>query len=632
MDRKILIVEDEYVLANALRLILVQAKYKVIGIASSVAEADGILQNEKPDLVLLDIQLEGKKTGVDLAQKLKATGIAFIYLSANSSQKVLEEVKKTEPYGFLVKPYREKDLLVALDIAFYRLQNSIESKAQREASLQQKITQINREPAVPEQKLLQLARELQPHIPFDLIICQYPTGNGQSQTFGYLRVGFDEYQFIGEKEAMTITGQDKNVLCENDPPLSQAFIADLSKPSTDFQKALALYFNMDCYLSFATATEGGDLRYLFCSRKPDSYQHEHLALLERLKDNLAEVAAPVSHLKATSPQPGVLAPVELKTIIGKHPLLLAALDLTMQVAPYQTSVLILGESGTGKEKIAECLHTFSPRKNQPFVKINCAAIPVSLIEAELFGHEKGAFTGAVEKRKGKFEQADGGTIFLDEIGELSLDMQVRLLRVLQEKEIDPVGGGMPRKVDVRIVAATNRNLEKEIAAGNFRLDLYYRLNVFPITLPPLRERKSDVGLLGLYFAQKFCTEFNKDFPGIGAKMTEAMNTYHWPGNIRELENVIQRSVILSDGKSGLEWQQNFSDAATGLPEKPALETFEDVRNAQRETERDYLIAVLKKTNGRIRGMHGAAELLDIKPTTLESKMAKLGVRKEDYLP
>jgi len=316
-------------------------------------------------------------------------------------------------------------------------------------------------------------------------------------------------------------------------------------------------------------------------------------------------------------------------IIGNHPLLLAALDLTTQVAPYNTSVLILGESGTGKEKVAHYIHDLSQRKNGPFVKVNCAAIPATLMESDLFGHEKGAFTGALEKRKGRFEQADGGTIFLDEIGELSLDMQVKLLRVLQEKEILYVGGGSPVKVNVRIIAATNRNLEKEVAAGNFRLDLYYRLNVFPITLPSLRERKTDIEALSLFFANRFCKEFNKPFTGISASMMEKMCAYNWPGNIRELENIMEQSVILNDGKSKLELKRNLITMAPVLSDDVSIETLGDVKLIQQETERAYIISILKKANGRIRGTNGAAELLNIKPTTLEAKMAKLNIKKRD---
>jgi transcriptional regulator with PAS, ATPase and Fis domain len=316
-------------------------------------------------------------------------------------------------------------------------------------------------------------------------------------------------------------------------------------------------------------------------------------------------------------------------IIGTHPLLLSALDLTAQVAPFATSVLLLGESGTGKEKIAEALHTLSKRQGL-LVKVNCAAIPASLMESELFGYEKGAFTGANESRKGKFEIANGGTLFLDEIGELSIDLQARLLRVLQQKEIDPLGCAMPRKIDVRIVAATNRSLEKAIAEGNFRLDLYYRLNVFPIVLPALRDRKSDIMPLALHFAGRFCEESKRAFNGISTGMAEEILVYDWPGNIRELENVIQRSVILNDGKSELELRQHLVEKGQGDSGKTIIENFGDIKNLTRDTERSYILAALARTNGRIRGDDGAAGLLNIKPTTLESKMAKLGITKDNY--
>lgn len=337
-----------------------------------------------------------------------------------------------------------------------------------------------------------------------------------------------------------------------------------------------------------------------------------------------------SNLPPAATHIDISARPEFTGIIGKHPLLLAALDLTTQVAQYNTSVLILGESGTGKEKVARSIHSISPRRKGPFIEVNCGAIPPTLVESELFGHERGAFTGATEKRKGRFEQAEGGTIFLDEIGELPLEMQVKLLRVLQEKEISYVGSNLPKKVDVRIVAATNRVLEKEVADGRFRLDLYYRLNVFPITLPPLRDRKSDIAALASFFASRFCSEFNKEFNGISVSMLAEMNSYDWPGNIRELENVLERSVILNDGKSELELKQNLSGRAEPLTVS-YVETLDDVRQIQRDTEKAYLINILKKTEGRIRGAGGAAELLDMKPTTLESKMAKLGIKKGDHI-
>jgi DNA-binding NtrC family response regulator len=650
MSSKVLIVEDEFIVANDLRLILRQAGYKVNGIAASAEEAGENLQKDKPDIVILDIRLKGKQSGIDLAKKLRAENIAFIYLSANSNQKILEEAKATEPYGFLVKPFREKDLLVMLDIATYRHNHSLESKLRQEEHLQKQLAEISNEALDTKQKLLKIAIAIQSYIPFDFIsFGPRPMKAAQFNDSGYLRIGFNEYQFIGEKELTTITGIKKNnpsLFIENIQTGTAAFIYTygITKKNPgvpSLQKILFDSFELQSYLLFpVTLSNGSVVYYFFYSRQLTIYTQHHITLLNRLKLCLTDVAEKMFFYSTPTMNQSVSVIKKLdealnhpgfKNIIGNHPLLLAALDLTTQVAPYNTSVLILGESGTGKESIAQNIHSLSPRKNGPFIKINCAAIPAPLIESELFGHEKGAFTGAIEKRKGKFEQADGGTVFLDEIGELSLEMQVKLLRVLQEKEIEPVGGSSSIKVNVRIVAATNRNLEKEVADGNFRLDLYYRLNVFPITLPPLRQRKTDIEVLAVFFAKRFCKEFNKPFTGINAQMMEEMCAYNWPGNIRELENVLEQSVILNDGKSALELKRSLIVTASELTGKINIETLEDVKHIQRETEREYIISILKKANGRIRGVNGAAELLNIKPSTLESKMTKLNIKKEDLL-
>ncbi|GAB3926445.1 sigma 54-interacting response regulator [Larkinella terrae] len=657
-DIKVLIVEDEFLVANDLRVILKQAGYRVTGIAATFEEANESLQKQTPDLVLLDIRLKGKLSGIDFARKLRTENIAFIYLSANSSQTVLEEAKSTDPYGFLVKPFREKDLLVTLDIAWYRHRHSQESNLRQEKLLQKQLAEINLETAGAEQRLLKMARVIQPYIPFDFIAAgPRPFTDGPFRDIGYLRVGFDEYQFIGAKELQTITGLDRDALAgrvknsDCDATIYSDGLPKQKPGAYSLQKTLFDSLKLQSYIVFP-ATTGNEqpVRYFFYSRKPDVYTPGHIALLNRLKTYLNPVVEKKAYHKILSiptenrygfateqnsggaKSPGLHSGFHrgFNNIIGSHHLLLASLDLASQVAPYSTSVLILGESGTGKEKVAQFIHSLSPRESGPFIKVNCAAIPATLIESELFGHEKGAFTGATERRKGRFEQADGGTIFLDEIGELPLDMQVKLLRVLQEKEIEYVGSSSPLKVNVRIVAATNRNLEKEVANGTFRLDLYYRLNVFPITLPPLRERKSDIEALAVYFANKFCQEFHKPFTGIAASMMEEMDAYHWPGNIRELENVLEQSVILNDGQSKLELKRSLTGTTAEVSGKTTIETFEDVKYVQRETERDYILSILKRTNGRIRGTNGAAELLNMKPTTLESKMAKLGIKKEFF--
>jgi transcriptional regulator with GAF, ATPase, and Fis domain len=303
-------------------------------------------------------------------------------------------------------------------------------------------------------------------------------------------------------------------------------------------------------------------------------------------------------------------------LIGSSTSLKKVLKNVERVAPTDSTVLITGETGTGKELIARAIHNLSPRKDKPLVKVNCAAIPSGLMESELFGHEKGAFTGALTKKMGRFEVADKGTIFLDEIGELPLDLQSKLLRVLQEGEFERVGGTQTFKVNVRVIAATNRDLEQLCKTGQYRADLYYRLNVFPIQLPSLREREGDIPLLAQYFVRKFAASFGKKILRIPEQLMTTLQRYQWPGNIRELEHVIERAVILSEGPEleFVDWLSP-SDKKTGMAKTVTLE----------EMERQHIRDVLEQTNWRVSGPRGAAEVLGLKPTTLEARMKKLSI-------
>ncbi|WP_420149321.1 sigma-54-dependent transcriptional regulator [Spirosoma sp.] len=453
MQDTLLIVEDQFIEANNLKLILLKADYHVLPIARSVDDALDIIERQVPDLVLLDIFLKGERTGIDLAHILKARGIAFVYLSANSDKRVFTAAKLTGPYGFLIKPFRERDVLAMLDIAWYH------------------------------------------H--------------------------------------------------------SQKAIV---KESTGTQKD-----------SVVTAAR---------SR-------------------------------------------EFKKIVGTSEALQAVLRELGTVAATNVPVLLLGESGTGKELIARSIHELSTRHTSKFVIVDCATLPPNLIESELFGHEKGAFTGAVDKRIGKFEQANGGTLFLDEIGELPLDLQVKFLRVLQEMEIEPIGGKR-RKVDIRIVAATNRNLEEEMANGKFRLDLYYRLNVFPVQLPPLRERKTDIIHLATHFLEVQTVRLGKPIRGFSEEVKKTLISYHWPGNVRELENLITRAILLCQGDEIREVQIPTSQPAKGTQDDQKVKTIT-------ENERDHILAALRQCNWKIYGPGGAAELLEINASTLKSRMKKLGI-------
>jgi formate hydrogenlyase transcriptional activator len=313
-------------------------------------------------------------------------------------------------------------------------------------------------------------------------------------------------------------------------------------------------------------------------------------------------------------------------IVGRSPAIQSLLNNVRRVAATDASVLIQGESGTGKELIARAIHSASKRGGNPLIKVNCAALPSGLIESELFGHEKGAFTGAIAKRIGRFELADGGTIFLDEIGEIPLDVQVKLLRVLQEREFERVGGQSPIKVDVRIIAATNRNLLHEVADKAFREDLFYRLNVFPLTTPPLRERIEDIPLLVYFLIDKYAMKIGKKITGIAENSLQRLQAYRWPGNIRELENVIERAIILADGpvlEIAADLLSGRGSSAMDSPNNSGT-----VPDASFETiSRQHILSVLEQTNWVIEGANGAAHILNLQPSTLRYRMKKLGIAK-----
>jgi formate hydrogenlyase transcriptional activator len=307
-------------------------------------------------------------------------------------------------------------------------------------------------------------------------------------------------------------------------------------------------------------------------------------------------------------------------IIGSNSGLRHVFQLVSIVAASSSTVLLLGETGTGKELITTAIHNTSPRRKNLMVKLNCAAMPAHLVESELFGHEKGSFTGAMEKRIGKFELANKGTLFLDEISEIPLEIQGKLLRAIQEKEIERVGGNTVIKTDVRIIAASNRDLKNDVESGKFRSDLFYRLNVFPITLPPLRERMEDIPILVSFFMHKYAQKTGKKIRSISTAVINNLMCYDWPGNVRELEHVIERSVLMTSG-------DEITEIALPQIAKNKDSSDQERPNSLKENERAYILSILKKTNGRIRGAEGAAEILKIPPTTLHSKIKKLGLKK-----
>ncbi len=306
-------------------------------------------------------------------------------------------------------------------------------------------------------------------------------------------------------------------------------------------------------------------------------------------------------------------------IIGESESFRKALLKVDQVAGTDATVLILGETGTGKELIARAIHSKSSRSQRPLVKVNCAALPAYLIESELFGHEKGAFTGALTSKAGRFELADGGTIFLDEIGDLPLELQAKLLRVLQDGTFERLGGTHTQKVDTRAIAATNVVLEQAMKSGKFRSDLYYRVSVFPIQLPPLRERKEDIPLLAAHFSTKYSEKFVKTFKNISPAMISALQSYTFPGNVRELENIIERAVIISTG-SELHLDEMFLTKIRDHSSPTGIKTLQ-------RAERDHILDTLERCRWVIEGPKGAASLLEVHPATLRSRMKKLGIQR-----
>jgi formate hydrogenlyase transcriptional activator len=384
------------------------------------------------------------------------------------------------------------------------------------------------------------------------------------------------------------------------------------------------------------------------SRQRDRYSDEDALFLQEVANQVAlavqnmQSYQEIAGLKARLEKENVYLREELRAehnfeeIVGNSPALLKVLHAVEQVAPTDSTVLIYGETGTGKELVARAIHSRSPRNGRALVSVNCSAISAGLVESELFGHLKGAFTGALERRIGRFELANGGTIFLDEIGELCLETQVKLLRVLQEHEFEPVGSSRPLCVDVRVIAATNRNLHEAVEAGRFRSDLFYRLNVFPLALPPLRERRSDIPQLVAFCLSRFSQRLGKKVHGVSRESMENLMIYPWPGNIRELQNVIERAIILS-AEPTLRLDRDLMPvvgAAKGM-EAPETDVPED-RQADLESpkqlltldevERNHIRAALQHAGGVVDGPKGAARILNLHPNTLRHRMDKLGIK------
>lgn len=640
---KILIVEDEFIVANDLRMMLERSGYKVCGIAPSVAKALELIASKKPNWILLDIFLQGDKTGIDLAGQLTAMAIPFIYISANTNQTILEAAKATLPYGFLVKPFREKDLLVMLDIAQYRHAQNLIYNHNEEPNFQKQIEHIvGKQEALPE-KFKQAGNALHGIVPFDFLWITRSHPKTSSRDLSLFRSGDNKFRPFSIDQLLTeisVSQRDFKSWGANTIPFNGKAIFN----GYDFKKlrmentwisAVSDHFKLQSALLLEVQFKEETFQFVFFATAAELYNKVHTGVISQFEKSLeliidkiiygtetflpspAEKEIRITQQRKETPE------ISFNGIIGNSPLLLNVFSKIEMVAADDTSVLILGESGTGKERIAQTIHKLSPRKTKPMITVNCAALPLTLIESELFGHEKGAFTGANEKRIGKFEQADGGTIFLDEIGELPLEAQVKLLRVLQEKEIERLGGSYTKKINVRIITATNRNLEKEVAEGRFRLDLYYRLNVFPIELPALRQRKEDISPLVYHFLDKYNKKNSRSVTTISSEAMETLLTYDWPGNIRELEHLIERSMLMAAGT-----EINTIELPV-LSNASYLQPDDNFRvKTMEEMERDHIMSILKMCKGKVYGPGGAAEILNIPSTTLNSKIKKLGIKYE----
>ena len=601
MNLNILIVEDQFLEAESLSIILKNAGHAVYGIAKSVDQAIGLLKKCNPDIVLVDIVLRGDLTGIHLANILDKKNIPFIFLSANSNAATLEQAIATKPYGFLVKPFREKELLIALNIAVYRYQKNIELISRQQKWLNGLLTSVIKMPGNKNDKILSLIRALTSFLPFDFIIIDTKLADkNDSVVYRYQRTSFDAYVKLGDKAKRPEYKGNSHAY----------FLNEL------LWLPLLYHWDVDMGITFYRC--GGE-----------SYTHDHLDLMVSMQELLADVVDSIRKTSDPHGSSGQFQPSKapnqllipgIEGIIGNSPKLIEALDKVIQVAQFDNTVLILGETGVGKEGIVKAIHHLSPRKGRPLVKVNCAAIPVNLVESELFGHERGAFTGATERRVGKFEQANGGTLFLDEIGELPVEIQSKLLRALQEKEIERVGGRTTIKTDVRIITATNRNLLKEIAAGRFRMDLYYRINVFPIYLPPLRERREDIPALASYFLKFYGNNIRSEPMSLSAAALKQLEDYSWPGNIRELQHLIERHVLQSRSSS-----IEAFEMPDRIPANEFLPATEPEIKSYVEMDREHILSALKKSNGKVSGRGGAAELLQLRPTTLTSKMKRLGI-------
>lgn len=607
-SERVLLVDDDAASLQVLYRTLEGRGYGLL-IANNGADALAVARKVRPSLILLDIMMPGTD-GYEVCEQLKAdpdtAASAVIFLSALTDTTDKVHGLELGAVDYIGKPFQIEEVIARVDTHL---------KIQR---LERELSRRNQELEATNQHILESMGE-----------GLYGLDRSGSITFvnpaAERLTGWREEEVLGKR------------LAQVHPPGKPGGPADLEQsPAVLETLAHGLVQHRDDDLF--TRQDGS--RFPVAYTSSPLYQagaltgavvvFKDITARKRQERALRDALGQVQALKERLEAENVYLQQEIRTernfgqIVGESPALLAALEQVRHVAPTDSSVLIHGESGTGKEAIARAIHELSNRKERPLIKVNCGAISANLVESELFGHERGAFTGAVRSRAGHFELADGGTLFLDEVGDLPLDAQVKLLRVLQEKEIQRVGASQVTEVDVRVIAATNRDLLAQVQEGGFRMDLYYRLNVFPVTIPPLRERKSDIPLLAGAFLQNLATKLGKPLQGLSREGMSLLMGYDWPGNIRELQNVIERAAILARGP--------IVDVGEALVPvqmaQPSIESMPEVgARTLEECERRHILRILDEVNWVIGGKQGAAEILGVPSSTLRSRMKKLGIER-----
>jgi len=513
-------------------------------------------------------------------------------------------------------------------------------RKEKEKTTQLKLVKVFYEEKTWENRLLKTGKILSDLIPFDVVAFNMLGERFTHVNFGIQRIGATEFRAITLQKFLEIAKLTETDFAlymatnkEEEPTIQhrETYLGDADKYKA--KQKIVDVFDTSSSLTIPFKIDGEDFSVAFFSRADKQYNNGHIHLFEAIKATFvlsmekALLYEEVSRLNVILSEEKkylkeqVDKEFQSSELIGECLPMKQVYEKIKLVANADTSILLLGETGSGKEVVAGTIHSSSNRCGHPLIKVNCASLPRELIESELFGHEKGAFTGALRQRIGKFELAHGGTLFLDEIGEMPLALQPKLLRVIQEKEFERLGGQKTIKVDVRIIAATNRDLEKAVEDGNFRGDLFYRLSVFPIVLPPLRTRGMDIDLLTQYFVDKHCRKLRKRCLAVSGNTKKALSEYQWPGNIRELSNIIERSVLLSTGNElELAWNENLK--GQGIANNFEFKTLQ-------ESETAVLLETLIRCNGKIRGQGGAAEKLDVPPSTLEYRIKRAGITKKD---